>query len=55
MKKPPKGAYRLFKVVVGDDPVVLLPSDMVVTDRHNFATTNLCGNAICVFYTNCTS
>ena len=52
MKKPPKGAYRLVKVVVGDDPVVLLPSDMIVTCRYNFSTTDLCWNSVFIFDTN---
>ena len=52
MKKPPKGAYRLVKVVVGDDPVVLLPSYMIVTGRYNFATTDLCRFTVNVLDTN---
>ena len=52
MKKPPKGAYRLVKVVVGDDPVVLLPSDMIVTCRYNIATANLYWHTVVVFDSN---
>ena len=52
MKKPPKGAYRLVKVVVGDYPVVLLPSDMIVTCRYNFATTDLGWNTVLILDTN---